>query len=407
MFGLRRTTEGRKNAVLMEITCFFAYMTVYFSRNILSVATPEMLRVGYTTEYIGILSTGFMITYAVGQLVNGIIGDYIKSKYMMCLGMIFAALSSVLFLNVDNRLAKVIFYALGGFSLSMVYAPMTKLIIENLEHKYVTGALLLIAIASYVASPAVGVAAVILRWNMLFVLGQCLLVISAVMCFSVITHFEKKGVVKYRKLKDENTDNKDHAKIKELFNHEIVRYSFVSVFTGIIRTSVVFWIPTMLVQYMKYPEKTAVGIFTVISTLVAFVPYIGVSIYRFVFRKNIKKTMFASFSFGAVCFFLMCADVNQSVNVILLVLALISGNVAASMLWNVYCPSLKETGVVSGATGYLDFLSYIGSAIANLAFSNAAVSLGWKVLLAVWGAIMLAGVFTSLPNSRKIVIQDK
>ena len=39
-----------------------------------------MLDSGYSTEYIGLVSTVFMITYGVGQLLNGMIGDRIKAK---------------------------------------------------------------------------------------------------------------------------------------------------------------------------------------------------------------------------------------------------------------------------------------------------------------------------------------
>lgn len=67
-------------------------MTVYFVRNILSVDTPDMIKAGYETEYIGLISTVFIVAYAVGQLVNGIIGDRVKSKYMICIGLLTAGI---------------------------------------------------------------------------------------------------------------------------------------------------------------------------------------------------------------------------------------------------------------------------------------------------------------------------
>jgi sugar phosphate permease len=67
------------------------------------------------------------------------------------------------------------------------------------------------------------------------------------------------------------------------------------------------------------------------------------------------------------------------------------------MLWSVYCPSLKNTGVVSGATGFLDFLSYTGAAIANTLFATAATDIGWGNLILVWAGLMVVGVIISLP----------
>ncbi len=62
---------------------------------------------------------------------------------------------------------------------------------------------------------------------------------------------------------------------------------------------------------------------------------------------------------------------------------LISANGVSSMLWSVYCPSLKSTGIVSSATGFLDFLSYMGAAVMNIAFANAATTIGWGNLILV------------------------
>ncbi len=386
-----------KNAAIMGVICSIAYMIVYFSRNILSVAAPEMLKIGYTTEYIGVLSTAFMITYAVGQLVNGIIGDYIKPKYMICVGLLAAAVFSVGFMTVGSHGTKAILYGLGGFALSMIYAPMTRVIAESLEYRYVTTSLMGLAVAAYAASPLVGAVAVFMNWKMLFVSGQILLTLSALMCGIMFVSFEKKGIITDKKIPDDTAYNEKNGKIKILLKRGIVQYSMVSVFTGILRTSVIFWIPTMLVQYMNYREKAAVGIFSVVSVLTAFAPYFGVWCYRFIFGKSIEKTTFLSFLAGAACYLGICIIKNPTVNVILLTTALFVGNIASAMLWNVYCPSLNDTGMVSGVTGYLDFISYIGGALANILFANAADILGWKVLLMVWAAIMAVGAVTVLP----------
>ena len=70
---------------------------------------------------------------------------------------------------------------------------------------------------------------------------------------------------------------------------------------------------------------------------------------------------------------------------------------AASALWSIYCPSLKETGYVSSATGFLDFLSYMAAAAANILFANAVSSIGWGNLILVWIALMIVGVVICLP----------
>ena len=82
-----KISKQAKLALVLGFVCSFAYMNVYFVRSVLSIVTPDMLDSGYSTEYIGLVSTVFMITYGVGQLFNGVIGDKIKAKYMICLGL--------------------------------------------------------------------------------------------------------------------------------------------------------------------------------------------------------------------------------------------------------------------------------------------------------------------------------
>jgi hypothetical protein len=91
------------------------------------------------------------------------------------------------------------------------------------------------------------------------------------------------------------------------------------------------------------------------------------------------------------------AGSSKAVNIVLMVLAIMSSNASATMLWSRYCPSLRDTGMVSGATGFLDFLSYMAAAAANVLFANAVTSIGWNNLILVWMGLMIAGVIVSLP----------
>ena len=94
--------------------------------------------------------------------------------------------------------------------------------------------------------------------------------------------------------------------------------------------------------------------------------------------------------------------VNQpTLNVCLLILAIFFNNCAASMLWSIYCPSLRDTGMVSGATGYLDFMSYMAAAVSSTLFANAVNSIGWSNLILIWLLLMAAGVIVALPIGRK------
>jgi len=88
-----------------------------------------------------------------------------------------------------------------------------------------------------------------------------------------------------------------------------------------------------------------------------------------------------------------------------------ASNSAATMLWSRYCPSLYETGMVSTATGFLDFVSYMSAALASTVFTGLVKSIGWSNLVLIWIGLMLAGIIVALPyhkfNKNKSLDQAK
>ena len=86
---------------------------------------------------------------------------------------------------------------------------------------------------------------------------------------------------------------------------------------------------------------------------------------------------------------------------ITLILALTASAGASTMMFSVYCPSLKHTGMVSAATGFLDFVSYAAAALANQLFSGMVTGTGWGRLILIWAGLMACGIVVSLPRKRK------
>ena len=91
---------------------------------------------------------------------------------------------------------------------------------------------------------------------------------------------------------------------------------------------------------------------------------------------------------------------NRMLNIAFITLAVLASNGAATILWSIYCPSLKDTGVVSTATGYLDFLSYMAAAAASSIFSTVVTAHGWGPLVLVWAGIMVVAIFVAIPYER-------
>ena len=391
-------SKNAKNAFMLGTLCSVAYFAVYIARNILGAVTPAMLEEGVFTETaIGTMSSLYFIAYAVGQLINGFVGDRIKAKYMITFGLALAGVTNFVFpLLSDLPLGVTVTYALTGFFLSMIYAPMTKIVTENTEPIHAVRCSLGYTFASFFGSPAAGVLAATLAWQSVFTVSSAALFVMAAVCLAFFTFYERKGIVAYGKYKPKE---KGIGNVKVLFKYDIVRFSLVSILTGVVRTSVVFWLPTYLAQYLLFSSERAASVFSVATLVISFTAFVTQFVYELMGRRR-NPTVLLMFSVSAVFFLLTYLVKAPALNIVCIVLAIMAANGAASMLWSVYCPSLRDTGMVSSATGFLDFLSYMAAAAANIIFPNAVASIGWGKLILVWTGIVLFGAIITLPYGK-------
>ena len=83
-----KLSKNAKNAVLLGTLCSIAYLAVYFARNILSAVSEQMKqKADFTDDAIGLLLAAFSVFYAFGQLINGWLGDKLKARYMISIGL--------------------------------------------------------------------------------------------------------------------------------------------------------------------------------------------------------------------------------------------------------------------------------------------------------------------------------
>lgn len=251
-----------KNAIFIGFLCAVSYLTVYIARNMLSAVSPQMIENGYATEYIGKFSSLFFTFYAMGQLINGLIGDKIKTKYMMSIGLTLAGFCNVVFPNIlDMPTTAYVVYGMSGFFLSMIYAPMVKVIAENTELIYAVRCNMGNAFAALLGSPFAGIVAALVVWNSAFKVGGFLLLVMGILCFISFSIMEKREIVKHRVVVPQKEKNTGKLKgVDVLIKHRIILFSVVAILTGVVRTTVVFWLPTYLAQYLGFSSEVSASI---------------------------------------------------------------------------------------------------------------------------------------------------
>ncbi len=387
--------KNAHNAVFIGSLCSVSYLAVYVARNILGAVTPQMIESGlYTTEYIGRVSSMYLSFYAVGQLINGMLGDKIKARYMISGGLFFAGVMNFMFTRMGSYPNAAIFvYAMTGFFLAMIYGPMTKVVAENTEQPYTTRCSLGYTFASFLGTPFAGVLAAMFVWQDVFAVSSGILCTMAVFSFVFFLIYERMGIVRYGQFVRKKSSGNP---IKILIKRDILRFIVIAILTGVVRTSVVFWMPTYISQYLGFSTSDSALIFTVASFIISATAFLAIFIYERL-KRNMYLTIRLMFT-TSLAFFALVYLVRQPVlNIIFLVCAIMASGCCSSMMYSRYCPGLRDTGFVSSATGFLDFVSYMAASASSALFANAVSAIGWQNLIIVWAALMLVGVAISLP----------
>ena len=116
--------KGQRSILMM---CWVSYMLAYALRVNIAVVIPSLAAErGYSYTSIGLVTSLFFLTYTLGQLVNGYLGDKVSSKLMIISGLMLSAIFNIGFAVYPSLLAAAICWGLNGYAQSMLWAPIMK-----------------------------------------------------------------------------------------------------------------------------------------------------------------------------------------------------------------------------------------------------------------------------------------
>ena len=122
---------------------------------------------------------------------------------------------------------------------------------------------------------------------------------------------------------------------------------------------------------------------------------------RILSKRKLNLTLLIIFVISTLAFFGAYLVKQPFVNIVFMIIAILFANCASNLLWSIYCPSLRDTGMVSATTGFLNFVSYMSASISNTIFGNAVAVVGWGNLILIWGVLMTAGTVNMIPFRAK------
>ena len=391
-----------QSPILLGIMCFFAYTICYDGRSILSAILPAMTEVSaFDKESLGLMGSAFFLTYGIGQIINGLIGDHVRARYMVSIGLLGAGVSLLCIPVISSGTLGIFLWGICGLLLSMLWGPLSKVIAENVPSNraryYMTGLTVASILGTMAASLIATAASARQKWQAAFYISGILLIVCAAAWFVVLGYLEKQQIVRPIQKKEKENRGMGREVFSILWKNAILPMAFAAIVNGIIRNAVAFWIPTYIAEKLMMSSTVAAGL----SSILPIVNLAGTFTGLFLFKKMKCREMrvcIIMFSFATVMFVAMWLMDGRYV--LPTILALFAASAAMSsvcnMLFSAYCMRFRDTGAVSSISGFLNFTSYASSSIASAVFSSVVTSSGWNTTVLIWAGLTIAGGAASI-----------
>ncbi len=387
-----------KKAKLLFAFGFFAYFSAYIGRSTYSAALPEIiLDTGWDKSLLGLGGTMFFFSYAIGQLINGFLGDRLSNRSMIFYGLFLSSFSNFAMAFVTNVYFVNVIWLVNGFCLSMIWSPLI-----SLFSKYLKGQDRLYAATHIIFSvPAGTIASFLLtatvlsftNWRMaFFAAGVCVLISSLIWKFNVNNSIEQEYV-------SQHAESKKAASFDKMnHNHYVilVLVCLVAMVCGIIKDSVSLWVPTFLVEY--YQLDAIISILT--SIVLPLVNMSGVVFSMGIHKRTKSIILSTTWMFTIVLLFLVLLYLFKNVSFVLTILFLACSTSAMlganSLIMSMFPMLFQNFGKTATITGTVNFCSYIASACASYFIGALSQSSGWDAVMLMWVCIVAIGVLISI-----------
>lgn len=403
-----------KKANLFIFIAFFCYLSAYVGRYSYSSALV-VIKGMHGEDVAGLVTMFLFFSYGGGQLISGLLSKKFNSVYLVAIGLISSTICNAVLptlISVNFSIVKYV-WLVNGFSQSLLWCNLVKLISLNIEDKKLSSTLIIMTLSvtlgtflSYALSAwFIGVNA----YQLIFYTASALMLVGVV--FWLIINL----TVKPDKMVEED---KSPVKNEVVLTERVVSktpfwFFMVSLFcaaigAGFIRDGVQTWFPTILKDVFGKDDSIS----TLLSLALPLVSLLGVIIGQKVTDHMKKPAFSSSVALIGTSLLVLIVTLTLQFKLIALVIACFAISV---MFMNIVVHN--STGVlpfrmknyihVGFVSGLLDSFIYVGSGIATYVLGALSSTLGWTevftiiiIVSFVLGVLSLIGSFINVKTEQ-------
>lgn len=399
--GFKRINDKKQVSMLVYI-CTLIYFTSYMTRLNYGAVVAEIERAeGIPKDMLSFAVTGLFITYGVGQLISGWLGDRVSAKYLIACGLGLSTFMNFLLPLNTNVAYMTTVWCINGFGQALIWPPMVKILSGYLSNTDYVKATFNIIIGSTCGSIGVYLAAsaciAVADWKTLFFACALFGVIGVLLCILGISkiekHAEEHGTeVEQSKTSESGNNQTALVKINGKIVALIVIIMIAIVLMGALRDGVTTWLPTYVEN--TFNLGTAVSILS--GVVLPLFTLVCVTAVKIIFPNFIKSEVaFAGIIFGigalAALVLVMFPTSNPIISISCSAILVGCMHGVNQMLICVVPGQFRKTGKISTISGLLNFATYVGAALSTYGFAAIAGDGNWRPVILLWVFIAAAG----------------
>ena len=389
--------EGKRLAWLLTLLYCASYITrINYSASLQAIITAT----GFPKSELAVIAVCMSITYGLGQIINGWIGDRIKPQNLLFCGLLLSSLINLVFpfselLPVGAVIPTMaMLWAVNGFAQAMMWPPIVKILVATMDDATYSYSVVRISWGS-----SFGTILVYLVAPLIISLSSWKAVFFACAAFGLAVAV-LWGLLKSRV---DCSESNPHG-VAEKMVPQTLRFpraallpslliAFAIVMMGMLRDGVTNWMPTYLAEVFRFDDTMSI-LCTVSLAIFSIVSFSASAwLYRRFFANEVLCAAII-FAIALVSAGGMYLFFGVGAAVAVLCMALITGCMhGINLMLITHVPKrFKRFGNVSTVSGVINSFTYVGAAISTYGIAVLSEAIGWRNTVGVWAIIALIGM---------------